>query len=272
MHFRQCLADPSLAAEAKSLVAIRLAESLIRAGNPTEALELLGQSFVAKNIETPFWKAQALAAQDRFSEALEIFHTLLTDPATPHRTEAGFTQASLQLALGQADAALETLAQITPTSDAAVVVKIQLYQVKILLDLKRTAEARHALPRTDTIAPADRPLAAFLEAQLLLDEGQPAKAESGFQELVNHSQGQSLTRYHLAALGLADAIEAQGNSEEATTSLLAFLQDHPDSPVLEAIFKRILQWLPDKPSLTDPILGNLAQWIPPPVLRDILPL
>jgi len=272
MHFRQCLADPSLTSDLKSQVAIRLAESLIRAGNPKEALELLGQSFVAKNPATPFWKAQALAAQDRFSEALGIFRILLADPATPHRTEAGFTQASLQLVLGQADAALETLAQLIPNSDAATGVKIQLYQVEILLDLKSTSEARQAMPGEAAIATADRPLAAFLNAQLLLNEGQSAAAEISFQELVNHPQGQSLTRYHSAAVGLADAIQAQGNPDEAANSLLAFLQDHPASPVLEAIFKRILQWLPDKPTLTDPILENLAQWIPSPALRDVLPL
>ncbi|MES2924285.1 MAG: tetratricopeptide repeat protein [Verrucomicrobiota bacterium] len=272
MHFRKCLADPTLAAEAKSQVAIRLAEALIRAGNPKEALELLGQSFVAKNPAAPFWKAQALVAQDRFSDALEILRTLLANPATPHRTEAGFTQASLQLALGQADAALETLARLIPDSDAATVVKIQLYQVEILLDLNRPAEARQAMPAQETVAAGDRPLAAFLEAQLLLNEGRPAEAESEFQELVNHPQGQSLARYHSAAIGLADAMHAQGNPETATNSLLAFLQDHPDSPVLEAIFKRILQWLPEKPTLTDPTLKSLAQWIPAAVLGDVLPL
>ena len=272
MHFRQCLAEPALAAEAKSQVAIRLAEALIRAGNSKEALELLAQSFVAKNPEAAFWKAQALAAQDRFSEALEIFQSLLADPATPHRSEAGFTQASLQLALGKADAALETLATLIPDAAAATAVKIQLYQVEILLDLKRPAEARQAMPDKETVATADRPLAAFLDAQLLLTEGQVAEAEEGFQELVNHPQGQSLARYHAAAIGLADAMQAQGNPEEAANSLLTFVQDHPDSPVLEAIFKRLLEWLPEKPSLTDPILESLAQWIPPPVLRDVLPL
>ena len=272
MHFRQSLAEPALAADAKSQVAIRLAEALIRAGNSKEALELLAQSFVEKNLEAPFWKAQALAAQDRFSEALEIFQSLLADPATPHRSEVGFTQASLQLALGESDAALETLATLIPDAAAATAVKIQLYQVEILLDLKRPAEARQAMPDGTTVATADRPFAAFLDAQLLLNEGQVAEAEDGFQELVNHPQGQSLARYHAAAIGLADAMQARGNPEEAANSLLTFVQDHPDSPVLEAIFKRLLQWLPDKPSLTDPILESLAQWIAPPVLRDVLPL
>ncbi len=272
MHFRQCLASPTLTPEQKSQLAIRLADSLVRAGNFTDALDLLGQSFVAKNPETPFWKAQALAGKGRLKEAIEIFSSLLTDPTATHRREAGFTKASLLLTLDQPEAALDALTHLIPTSDAATVVKIQLYQVEILLDLHRPVDARLALPANDKIALTDHPLAVFLRAQLLLQEGKAADAEAAFQDLVNHPQGQTLTRHHAAAIGLADAIQAQGDTDTATTSLLAFLQEHPDSPVLEAIFKRILNWLPEKPTATDPILERLAQWITPSVLPAIGPI
>lgn len=272
LHFRERLADPSLTTDAKSQLAIRLAESLVRAGNPAEALELLGQSFVAKNPEAPFWKAQALAGQRRFMESVDLFSTLLADPAAPHRREAGFTRASLLLALGHAEAALDSLAGLVPESDAATAVEIRIYQVEILLDLKRPAEARQTMPAKEAVAARDRPLAAFLEARLLLDEGHPAAAEAGFLALVADPQGQSLVRHHSAAIGLADAIRARGNPEAAANSLLAFLQDHPDSPVLEAVFQRILQWLPEKPTATDPILERIAQWITPAVLPAIGPV
>ncbi len=272
LHFREGLADPSLNPEAKSTIVLRLAESLIRAGNPTEALELLEQSVVAKNPQSPFWKAQALAGQNRFAEAAGIFSELLANPAAPHRIESGFTLASLQMALGQADNALDTLAKIIPEADAATLAKIQLYQVEILLDLKRAADARQAMPSAPAIAARDRPLAAFLEAELLLREGRPAAAEAGFQALVNHPQGQSLPRYHLAAIGLADAIAAQGNPDVAANSLLTFLEANTESPVLEAIFQRLLQWLPVKPAATDPILERIGQWITPPVLPVVGPI
>ncbi len=272
MHFRACLADPALTADQKPEIAIRLAESMVRAGNTTESLELLGQSFLGKNPETPFWKAMALAGQTRFAEAVGIFSTLLADPAAPHRQEAAFTEASLQLALRQPDSALDTLAKLIPESDAVATAKIQLYQVEILLDLDRLADARKTVPPKESIAPEDRPLAAFLEAQLSLKDAHPAEAEAAFQELVNHPQGQTLTRYHAAAIGLADAMQVQGDPQSAAQSLLAFLQDHPDSPVLEAIFKRILQWLPEKPTATDPILEGLVQWITPSALPTLGPI
>ncbi len=265
LHFRECLTDPELTAETKSTIIIRLAETLIRIGNSTEALELLGQTAVAKNPETPFWKAQALTGQNRFSEAAGIFSELLMNSASPHRIEVGFTLASLQLALNQPEAALDALAKIFSETSAATQAKIQLYQVEILLDLKRTSDARRAMPSAQALAAEDRPRAAFLEAQLQLHEGHAAEAEVGFQALVNHPQGQSLTRYHLAAIGLADSIDAQGKPAAAANYLLTFLEENTDSPALDAIFKRLLQWLPEKPAATDPILERLAQWITPPV-------
>ncbi len=268
-HFRECLADAGLTPAAKSQIAVRLAESLIRAGNSAEALELLAQSFAVKNPEAPFWKAHALASQHHFTEAATLFSAILADPTSPHRIETGMTLASLQLALDHPEAALETLATLIPDASEAAAVKIRLYQVEILLDLKRTVAARQALPVTDVISASDRPLLAFLEAQLLVSEGDPVAAETSFRELVNHPQGQSLRHHHSAAIGLADALLAQKKPDEAAKSLLEFIQESPTSPLLEAMFSRILQCLPEKPTTTDPILERLALWIPSPTLATM---
>jgi TolA-binding protein len=268
-NFRQRLAEQKLTAEEKSEATVRLAESLIRAGNSDEALSLLSQSSVAKKPETLFWKAQALAGKNRFKEAVEIFTTLLADPTAAHRTEAGFTQTSLLLALEQPDAALGALKQLADGANAATRTKIKLYQTEILLDQNRTAEAREAMPKKDSITDSTRPLANFLEAQLLVRENKPADAEVLFQALVNQPQGQSILRFHYAAIGLADTIYAQGKSDASIQSLLTFLQDYPDSPTLEALFKRLIDWLPEKPAATDPILEQLAKWISPPALSPV---
>ncbi|MEO8613588.1 MAG: tetratricopeptide repeat protein, partial [Luteolibacter sp.] len=42
--------------------------------------------------------------------------------------------------------------------------------------------------------------------------------------------------------------------------------EHPDSPALDTMFKRLQHWLPATPDATDPILEQLAQWITPPEL------
>ncbi len=268
-NFRARLAEPKLTVEEKSETTTRLAEALIRAGNSDEALSLLAQPILAKNPETPFWKAQALAGKNRFREASELFAAFLANPSSPYRNEAAFTQASLLLALEQPDAAIEVLKQLAGAANPATRLKIGLYQAEILLDQNRAAEAREVLPKKENITDVTRPLADFLEAQLLLKEGKPAEAEAIFQALVNQPQGQTIYRFHYAVIGLADAIYAQKKSDTAIQSLLTFLQDHPDSPALEPIFKRLIDWLPEKPAATDPILDQLVKWIALPSLSPV---
>jgi len=265
LHYNECLANTTLSPELKSQVAIHLAEAWIRDGRPADALALLSQSWVAAHPETPFWSAQALAASGHFIEAIGTFSVLLENPAAPHRAEATFTLASLQLALAQPDVALATLATLTHSPDQALAATARLQQVEILLDLGRLAEARETLLTAASIRPGDPPLASFLDANLLLAEGRPSEAAAIFQSLIAQPQGQSLQHYHAAALGLADALLAQHLAAEASSHLLGFIQDHPDSPRLEEMFQRLLKGLPDTPTPTptDLVSERLSQWITP---------
>jgi tetratricopeptide (TPR) repeat protein len=264
LHFNECLAAPGLAPADKSRVAIRLAEAWIRDGKAADALALLEESFAAPHPEAPFWKGLALAGLGRFADAVGVLAPVLENPAAMHRREAGFTIESLQLALGKPDAALEALGQLASSPDIALTARARLHQVEILLDLGRTKEARETMPEAANISPENRATAAFLEGHLLLAEGRPAEAAAVFQSLVDPSQGQSLRHPHLAAVGLADAFLARKDAGAAAAFLLAFIQDHPDSPQLEALFQRLENALPEKPVTTDPVLERLAQWITPP--------
>ena len=271
LHFRNAIADNSLNPELKTQAMVHLAEALVREGSHSEALDLLGLSTVSQHPEASFWKAQALAGQLRLNEAVAVLSAILANPASARRAEAGFTQASLQLALDQPDAALLTLSSLILDSDPATVARIKLYQVEIFIDLGRIEDARRAMPEKPSIEPLDRPLLELLEAQLQLREGHPEVAEVAFQKLLNRPLtgqiGLPFKRYHQAAVGLSDAIQAQHHQELAATTLLNFIDDHPDTPMLEAMFSRILQWLPEKPTATDPILEHIDKWIITPVLR-----
>lgn len=272
LHFRDDLANSALTPEAKSESAVRLAEALIRGGNPAAALELLGESFVAENPNRPFWHAQALAALGRYTEAIDQFSDLLSQPNARHRTEAALTQANLQLALDLPDAALATLARILPGQDPSTTAQTLLHQIEILLELGRNSEARDIFPSEETLHTKDRALAAFLNARLLQNEGRPAEAEIAFRSLVQQAQGQSLTRHHAAAIGLAECIATQGGPDAATASLLDFIQENPESPLLDAMFRRIVAWLPAQPSANHPTLARLAQWVTPPIIPSIGPI
>ena len=103
----------------------------------------------------------------------------MTDPTAPYRTESRTDHSQpATRARPSRKPRSQPSATLVPDADPAAVAGIQLNQVEILLDLKRPADARQAMPPTESIAARDRPLAAFLEAQLLLHEGNPAEAQA----------------------------------------------------------------------------------------------
>jgi len=266
VHFDSILGDQSLMPQDKARVAVRLAESWIRDGKPAQALALLDESFVSSHPEAPFWKGQAMAAQGRFADAIELLSPLSQMPDAPFQSETAFTVKNLQLALGKPKAALETLDALARKSDAPLAAKARLHQVEILLDQRRHAEARALMPATDAITAGDRSFATFLEAHLLLAEAKPDEAAAIFQSLLDQPLGQSLGRLHRAAVGLADTFLARDNPEAAAAFLLSFIQENPDSPELNALFQRLRRAMPGTPSAADPILEKLSEWITPPEL------
>jgi hypothetical protein len=265
MRFSELLDDPTLAAGLRARAELRLAEAWIRAGRPAEALVLLETSAVGAIPEAYFWRGQALAGLGRFAEAVDVFGAAFAEPAPPHRKEAVFTRANLQLSLDQSEAALDSLDRLAALAGAATAAEARLGQAEILLDLGRAAAARKLLPQAALIPAGAQPQAAFLEASLLLAEGDAASAASRFATLLDQPQGQTLIRHHAAAVGLADALHATDKPRAASDSLLDFVAKHPDSPLLDPIFRRLLAWLPEQPSATDPVIERLAVWcVPPP--------
>ncbi len=102
------------------------------------------------------------------------------------------------------------------------------------------------MPKAADLAEMDRPLAAYLDAHLLLAEDAADEAAAGFQSLIDQPLNQSLLRYHSAAVGLADALVSSGQNEAAVSFLLAFIQEHPKSPELRS------------PSMSQPSLFTIS--------------
>jgi predicted negative regulator of RcsB-dependent stress response len=267
-HFQTALRDASLTPETKSRLTLRLAETLIRSGQVPTALDLLNEPLIRKNPESSFWKAQALLTQSRYSEAATLLSALLAETHTPYRAETGLTLASVQLALGKPDDALTTLGLVQPSPDAALQLQIQLYQVEILLDLGRTQEAEKLMPQLEKIPAEKRTAVAFLKAKLTLLQKKFPEAQAAYQALITHLQGPELTHTQAAtaAIGLAEALNGQGDSSAALNTLISFLQENPDTKLLESIFYCIIQWLPEKPLANDPTLARISQWISPSTL------
>ncbi len=264
--YRTLLAADDAEAADRAALTLRLAESLVRDGRAADALELLApdDSPAAGTAAATFWRAQALAGLGRFGEAVAEFDVHLADADAPHRIEAALTSANLQLSLENASGAMRTLAafaEAAPPGDAA---RAQLRRAAILLDAGHPADAAELLPAEDSLPASAVPEARYIRARLLLAEGAAEEAAGLFATLIDNPAGQSLVAHHGAALGLADAIHATSGPEAASRSLLTFLGDNPDTPLLDPAFRRILRWLPENPSSGDPTLAALAGWIPSP--------
>ncbi len=271
-HYEAGLSDPSLVESARASATIRLAEARLRDGRPDEALELLQEPAAAAHPEAPFWQGQALAAAGRTDEAIGILTPLVGDPLAPFHAEAVFTIANLELALGDEAGALRTLKILEEADDAALASRARLREVEVLLDAGRVSEARETLPAATAVGPWDAPLQALLEAMILLRENRPADAAALFRNLIERPQGQARARYHLAATGLGEALLAAGQANEAAAFIVSFLQDHPSSPRLDALFHLLRLAAAQNPETGRFVLEALAAWTPQsdvPVLGPI---
>jgi len=271
-HFEAGLADPGISAPDKAMLTIRLAESWLRDGRAAEALALLQDPDAADHPEAPFWKAQALAAGGFHAEAMEILAALSENPSVPNHAEAVFTLANLRLAMDENSAALDSLQRLDGVGDPALSAKGRLRQAGILLDLDRVDEARKTLPHAGEVPAGDLPARMFMEAGLLMREERPDEAAMIFRSLLDQPRNQSFDRFHQAAVGYAMALLADGQKDAASSFILSFLQDHPESPELEALFHFLREAFPESPAAGDPWFEALDLWISPADLPASGPL
>lgn len=261
-HYEAGLASPSLEPPVRAAATLRLAEARLRDGRASETLEILEQPTTAADPETSLWKGLAMAAIGKSAEAIGILAPLTVDPLSPFHAEAVFTIANLHLKQGDATSALRTLRLLDESDDAALASKARLREVEILLDAGRISEAREALPAASSVSPGDAPVQAFLEAMILLREKRAADAAALLRSLIERPQGQSLGHYHLAATGLAEALLAAGEADEAAAFIISFLQDHPSTPRLDVLFHLLRQAAAKSPKTSRIVLDALSAWTP----------
>ena len=244
-------------------VKLLLGECLVRGGRPDEALEVLQRIDAVAHPDAQFWIGQALAGKGRFSEAVEALLPLASDPTNALQSEAAFTVANLQLSLDQPENALKTLSLLGDSPELPDSVASRLRKIAILIDLDRKEEARELFPPADSVPTDLARYASLLDGYLLLSEGKPAEAESRFASLLGDPGGQSVGRFNLAAIGLADSMAEQGDKAAAVESLFNFIQARPETTRLAPMFRRIEEWLPNEILSADhPVLVRLAGWIP----------
>ncbi|MEM1082732.1 MAG: tetratricopeptide repeat protein [Verrucomicrobiota bacterium] len=265
-RFEDSLKTPDLDPPVRQALLLRLAEARIRGDQVEAAEETLADPALAEHPEVPFWKGQALVKSGRFNEAIELFQEQAIGPKAPHRREALLTTAELQRAIGDSKGSLETIDILLKTNPDSA--RARLLKARLLIDDGQPAGALKVLPQGTKLKGAEAKKADLLRAQALLESEQYEDAATIFNALIEDPKDQSLERHHTAFLGLARARIASDNTVAAADGLLAFIQQNPESPLLDDAFGLLMECLPEQPTPNDVILTRLREWVPKPRLTS----
>lgn len=262
-RFQAALATPDLDGPAKQTILLRLAETRVRSGEPEEAMKILADPVLTGNPELSFWKAQALAATGKFGEAVALLDEQTTGENAPYRREALFTRAALQQSLGDLPGALEALEILAKEKDPSTVLRAKMRIASILLEQGKPADALANLPPPNAkMTPLQSARAELLRGQAQLAMGEHQAAAGIFAAMLQHDEEAFVAYRQEATVGLARAQLAAKNREAAIDGLIAFIEQHRDSPQIGEAFPLLLECLPSKPTTDDVILTRLDEWCP----------
>ena len=240
-------------------VAEELAQAQIAAGQPEGAFELLSDPRLRDSVAGKFWRAQALAAMQRWAEALPLYQAVTASKNATSPNEALFGAAEALRALGRRD---EALAKLRPLfHDRQFGIQARLRATELYID---NNDARHARRLLDELRPApatERKERHLLRARLELISGHQEKAVGLFQSLLQKPQDASHGVILCALFGLADAQAEQKTPEAGADTLEDFIEHHPGDVDLARIFAKLDQLYR---ASRKPPRAELERWIRDP--------
>ena len=255
----QALLNQNLRDEQWRAVAEKLAETLIAAKQPAEALSLLTDLRLQEIPSTNFWRAQALASLHRWAEALPLYEQLASDERSPFRSAATFGAAEMLRALGRRDEALKKFTLLTHDKEWAT--RTQLRAAELYIETGDAASARRLLEETRPTSIAERRERRVLRGRLELIQRRPERAIGIFQGLLKRPEGAAHSTLIAAVFGVAEAQVQLKTPEIADDVIEQFIDRHPADPDLPVLFARLdeLYRTEHKPSRNE-----LERWVRSP--------
>jgi tetratricopeptide (TPR) repeat protein len=236
-----------------------LAQAQIAAGEPENAFKLLSDARVRDSITGKFWRAQALAAMQRWAEALPLYEAAAADKSATLSNAALFGAAEALRALGQRD---EALAKLQPLfHDRQFRIQARLRATELYIDNKDSRQARHLLDELRPSPATERKERHLLRARLELISHHQEKAVGLFQSLLQKPEDASHAVILAALFGLADAQAEQKTPEAGADTLEDFIEHHPGDSDLARIFTKLDQLYR---AYRRPPRAELERWIRDP--------
>lgn len=244
------LAQNPPAAE-QDLARKKLAEALVRAGRPADAIPLFQNPSLTNDLEAIFAHAQALAALDHWAEALPLYQKVAADPVTKLRAEAIFGTAQALQALGRRDEAMKRWSSLR--SDPKWSVRVRLRIAQLMIERGDLAAADRLLRETKPQATTERNEKRFLIGQLNLAQGRLERAIETLSVILKRPEGVSHSLLVATLMKLADAHLAAKTPEGGDDALEEFIDHRPNDAALPAVFVKLdeLYGSERKPSINE---------------------
>ncbi|MEO6970947.1 MAG: tetratricopeptide repeat protein, partial [Chthoniobacterales bacterium] len=253
----------------KTLARKKLAEALVRAGRPAEALALFETPSLTNDEEVVFAHGQALAALDRWAEALPLYEKVAANPGASLRAESVFGTAQALQALGRRDDAIKQFRALE--NDPKWTVRVRLRIAQLLITRGDLATADQLLRETKPQAATERNEKRFLFGQLNLLQGHFEKAIETWSVILKTPEGVSHSLLIATLFKLADAHLKARTPESGDDALEEFIEHRPNDAALPEVFAKLdeLYRMERKPSTNelerwgrDPAQPRqvLAQW------------
>jgi outer membrane protein assembly factor BamD (BamD/ComL family) len=238
MRLRAILGRPLSLADHKTVLA-KLGEALLAAGEPEEARKVLEDPEVQDLPATWLWRAQALAARQRWSEALPLYAKLAAENSSPFRSTALFGEAEALRALQRFEEAAKTFARLL--GDPLWNDRAQLRSIELLLDKRDNAGARRILDKARPVALADKKEKRYLQGRLEAQTNHSERAIELYQTILRRPEGASRAVLIATLCALADAQLQLQMPEAGDDSLEDFIEHHPTDPELPTVFEKLDQ-------------------------------
>ncbi len=233
----QTLLGRNLTGEGWRAVAEKLAEALVAAKQPADALTLLADPRLREISSTKFWRAQALASLRRWTEALPLYEESARADNSPFRESAIFGAAEMLRALERRDEALQKLFILFP--DGQWGAQARLRSAELYIDKSDAVNARRVLDEMQSKSTAERKERRLLRGRLELILRRPERAIGAFQGFLKRPESASHAVVIAALCGIADAHLQLKTPETGDDVLEDFIERHPQDVDLALIFAKL---------------------------------
>jgi len=216
----------------------KLAEALIAAQRPTEALHLLEEPVLRDSTSGKFLRAQAFAGLNRHDEALPLYREVAQSNDL-QRAAAAFGTAEMLRGLDRTDEAINAYRSLE--NDPRFGVPARLREAELFIAKQDGDMARRLLDGTQTKIVRDKRQKRLLHARLELLNQKPERAIGLLDSLVKKPEGESRETVIAALFAIADA-HLQLNTPEAGDDYLEdFIERHPNDPAVPQVFAKLDQ-------------------------------